>query len=45
MSELCKRKGDPQKAKENLNRAIEIFAECGAEGWQKKTEAEMAAIA
>jgi tetratricopeptide (TPR) repeat protein len=43
-AELCKRRGDLQKAKENLNKAIEIFSECGAEGWQSKTEQEMAAI-
>ena len=43
-SELCKRKGDPKRAKENLNRAIEIFSECGAQGWQNKAEAEIAVI-
>jgi tetratricopeptide (TPR) repeat protein len=43
-AELYMRKGDPKKAKENLNRAIEIFAECGAEGWQHKAEEEMAAL-
>ena len=43
-AELCNRKGDPQKAKENLGKAIEIFTECGAEGWQHKAEAEMAAL-
>ena len=44
-AELCKRKGDPNKAKENLNKAIEIFTECGADGWQNKAEEEMAALA
>jgi len=44
-AELCKRKGDPNKAKENLNKAIEIFTECGAGGWQNKAEEEMAALA
>jgi len=43
-AELCKRKGDQNKAKENLNKAIEIFTECGAEGWQNKAEEEMAAL-
>jgi class 3 adenylate cyclase/tetratricopeptide (TPR) repeat protein len=43
-AELCKRRGDLQKAKENLNKAIEIFAECGAEGWQNKAAKEMAAL-
>ncbi|MGI9570484.1 MAG: hypothetical protein ACR2PH_12290, partial [Desulfobulbia bacterium] len=42
--DLYKRKGDTKKAKENLNRAIEIFTECGAEGWQHKAEEEMAAL-
>jgi len=32
-AELFKRKGDQSKAKENLNKAIEILKECGADGW------------
>jgi tetratricopeptide (TPR) repeat protein len=44
-ADLCKRKGNPKKAKENLNKAIEIFTECGADGWQNKAEEEMAALA
>jgi tetratricopeptide (TPR) repeat protein len=40
--ELCKRKGDLPKAKENLSRAIEIFKECGADGWVKRSEEELA---
>ena len=43
-AELFKRKGDQPKAKEILNKAIEIFKECGADGWVKKTEDEMAAL-
>ena len=43
-SDLYKRKGDQKMAKENLNRSIEIFAECGAEGWQNKTEEKMDAF-
>jgi tetratricopeptide (TPR) repeat protein len=43
-ADLYRRKGDPQKAKENLDRAVEIFKEGGAEGWQKKAEQEMAAL-
>jgi len=35
------KKGDQSKAKENLNKAIEIFKECGADGWVKKTEEEL----
>ena len=40
--ELCKRKGDLAMAKENLSKAIEIFKECGADGWVKKYEEELA---
>jgi len=43
-AELFKRKGDQSKAKENLSKAIEIFNECGADGWMKKYEEEMAAF-
>jgi len=32
-AELFKRKGDQPKATENLNKAIEILTECGADGW------------
>jgi class 3 adenylate cyclase/tetratricopeptide (TPR) repeat protein len=38
------RKGSQQKAKENLSKAIEIFVECGADGWVDKTEKELALI-
>jgi len=38
------RKGDQKKAKENLNKAIEIFTECGAKKWQNKAEEELAAL-
>ena len=30
------KKGDPSKAREQLSRAIEVFAECGADGWVAK---------
>jgi tetratricopeptide (TPR) repeat protein len=43
-AELFKRKGDPSKAKEYLNKTIEIFKECGADGWVKKAEEELAAL-
>ena len=43
-AELFKRKGDKSKAKENLSKAIEIFKECGADGWVKKYEKEMATL-
>ncbi|MBT8332317.1 MAG: tetratricopeptide repeat protein, partial [Deltaproteobacteria bacterium] len=43
-AELQKHKGHPQKAKENLHKAIDIFTECGAEGWRNKAEVEMATL-
>jgi tetratricopeptide (TPR) repeat protein len=41
-AELLKRKGDQSKAKENLNKAIEIYKECGADGGVEKAEKELA---
>jgi tetratricopeptide (TPR) repeat protein len=43
-SELFKRKNDLPKAKENLTRTIEIFKECGADGWVEKYEKELASL-
>jgi len=43
-AELCKRKGDLAMAKEKLSKAIEIFKECGADGWVKKYEEALAAL-
>ncbi len=43
-AEMLKRKGDQPKAKENLNKAIEIFKDCGADGWVEKYEKELAAL-
>jgi len=40
-AELFKRKDDQSKTKENLNRAIETFKECGAGGWVEKYEKEL----
>ena len=40
-AELFKRKGDMFKAKEQLGKAIEIYKECGADGWVTKAEEEM----
>jgi len=40
-AELFKRKGDTQKAKENLSKAIGIFKECEADGWVEKAEKEL----
>jgi len=43
-AELFKRKGDQSKAKENLNKAIKILTECGADGWIEKYEKELALL-
>jgi tetratricopeptide (TPR) repeat protein len=43
-AELFKRMGDKSKAKKNLNKAIEILKECGADGWVEKYEKELAAL-
>ena len=43
-AELFKRKGDRLKAQENLGKAIEIFKECGADGWVERYEKELARI-
>ncbi len=43
-AELHKRKGDQPKAKENLAKAIDIFKECGADGWVEKYAEEMASL-
>jgi hypothetical protein len=43
-AELFKRKGDRLKARGNLGKAIEIFKECGADGWVEKYEKELATI-
>lgn len=39
-AEVFKRKGDRSKAIDRLNMAIEIFKECGADGWVEKYEIE-----
>jgi tetratricopeptide (TPR) repeat protein len=43
-AELFKRKENFPKVKENLTKAIEIFQECGADGWVKKYEKELASL-
>jgi class 3 adenylate cyclase/tetratricopeptide (TPR) repeat protein len=37
-----KKKGDIEGAKEQLTKAIDLFKECGADGWVRKYEEEMA---
>ena len=41
-AELFKQRGDLERAKQKLNKAIEIFKECGADGWVEKYEKEKA---
>ncbi|MEJ2363610.1 MAG: adenylate/guanylate cyclase domain-containing protein [Deltaproteobacteria bacterium] len=43
-AELLRRKGDREKAKKNLNSAIETYKECGADGWVEKYERELSAL-
>ncbi|TET15512.1 MAG: tetratricopeptide repeat protein [Dehalococcoidia bacterium] len=43
-AEMLKRKGDLSEAKQKLNKAIEIFKECGADGWVKRTQATLKAV-
>ena len=39
-AELFKRRGDLERAKKKLNKAIEIFQKCGADGWVEKYKME-----
>ncbi|KKL19496.1 hypothetical protein LCGC14_2464880, partial [marine sediment metagenome] len=43
-ADLFKRKSDLSKAKEKLNKAIEIFTECGADGWVERYKKELASF-
>ena len=43
-SELYRRNEKQQKSKEKLCKAIDIFRECGANGWVKKYEKELAEL-
>ena len=43
-AEILKRQGDLKHAKEKLSKAIEIFKECGADGWVKKYEKKLAEL-
>jgi tetratricopeptide (TPR) repeat protein len=40
-ADLFERKGDRPKVQESLGKAIEIFKECGADGWVEKYEKEL----
>jgi tetratricopeptide (TPR) repeat protein len=39
-----KKKGDIQGAKEQLTKAINLFRECGADGWVTRTEKTLATL-
>jgi len=43
-ADLFKRKGDRLKAQENLGKAIEIFKQCGADGWVEKGEEDLSSL-
>jgi len=43
-SELFKRKRDRSRSIEYLVKAIEIFKECGSDGWVQKYEKELSAL-
>ena len=43
-TELFKRKNDIPKAKEMLTKGIEIFKECGSDGWVERYEEELAEL-
>jgi len=43
-ADLFKREGDRSKARKDLGKAIEIFKECGADGWVEKYAKELAAL-
>lgn len=43
-AELFKRKGDQSKARESFGKAIEIFKECGSDGWVDKYEKELTSL-
>lgn len=43
-AELFKRKGDREKAREQLGKAIDIYRECGADGWVTRAEEELARL-
>jgi hypothetical protein len=39
-----KKKGNVQGAKEQLTKAIDLFRECGADGWVTRTEKTLATL-
>lgn len=43
-AEWFKQKSDLPKARENLSKAVEIFKDCGADGWVKKYKKELVSL-
>jgi len=43
-ADFFKKKGDIPKAKEQLTKAIDLFRECGADGWVTRTEKTLAEL-
>jgi class 3 adenylate cyclase/tetratricopeptide (TPR) repeat protein len=43
-AELFKRKGDRSKFQEHLGKAIDLYKDCGADGWRKKSEERLAML-
>jgi hypothetical protein len=43
-AELFRRQGDRAAAKEQLGKAMDIYKECGADGWVTKTEEALAKL-
>jgi hypothetical protein len=43
-AEWFKKKGNIPMAKEQLTKAIDLFRECGADGWVTRTEQELASL-
>jgi tetratricopeptide (TPR) repeat protein len=43
-AEILRRQGDPKQTRKKLNKAIEIFKECGADGWVEKYEEELVSL-
>jgi tetratricopeptide (TPR) repeat protein len=43
-AEFYKKRGDLSKARENLNKAIEIMREFGADGWVHKYEKQLTVL-
>jgi predicted RNA polymerase sigma factor len=43
-AELLRRKGDTEAARKNMNKAIELFRNCGADETLRKAEKKLASI-